>query len=69
MKASLDEKEKMTQSLKKRLKMSPTNHPHTTKLTALEQEKETFIKEALDYKAKVLKLEKEKEIWSQMQAT
>jgi FtsZ-binding cell division protein ZapB len=38
-------------------------------LTALEQEKETFRHEALDYKAKVLQLEKEKENWSQMQAT
>jgi FtsZ-binding cell division protein ZapB len=35
----------------------------------LEQEKETFRQEALDYKAKVLQWEKEKEIWSQMQAT
>jgi FtsZ-binding cell division protein ZapB len=34
----------------------------------LEQEKETFRQEALDYKAKVLQLEKEKENWSQMQA-
>jgi FtsZ-binding cell division protein ZapB len=68
-KASLDEKDKMIQSLKKRLKMSPTDHPQTTELTALEQEKETFRQEALDYKAKVLQLEKEKESWSQMQAT
>jgi len=34
----------------------------------LEQEKETFRQEALDYKAKVLQLDKEKENWSQMQA-
>ena len=68
MKASLDEKDKMIQSLKKRLKMSPIDHPQTTKLTALEQEKETFRQEALDYKAKVLQLDKEKENWSQIQA-
>jgi hypothetical protein len=68
-KASLDEKDKMIQSLKKRLKMSPTDHPQTTELTALEQEKETFRQEALNYKAKVLQLEKEKENWSQAQAT
>ena len=30
LKASLDEKNKMIQSLKKRLKMSPTDHPQTT---------------------------------------
>jgi FtsZ-binding cell division protein ZapB len=34
-------------------------------LVALEQEKETFRKEALDYKAKILQLEKEKMEWSQ----
>jgi hypothetical protein len=69
LKASLDEKDKMIQSLKKKLKMSPTDHPHTIKLIALEKEKETFKQEALDYKAKVLQLEKDKENWSQMQAT
>jgi len=68
-KASLEEKDKMIQSLKKILKMSPTDHPQTTELTALEQEKEIFRQEALDYKAKVLQLEKEKESWSQMYAT
>jgi type IV secretory pathway VirB4 component len=66
-KASLDEKDKMIQSMKKRLKMSATEHPQTTELTALEQEKETFRQEALNYKAKVLQLEKEKENWSQGQ--
>ena len=40
--------------------MSPTTHPQTVELTTLEQEKETFRQEALDYKAKVLQLEKEK---------
>jgi FtsZ-binding cell division protein ZapB len=64
LKASLDEKDKMIQSLKKRLKMSPTDHPQTTELVALEQEKEIFRQEALDYKAKLLQLEKEKEHWS-----
>jgi hypothetical protein len=42
MKASLDEKDKMIQILKKILKMSPTDHPQTTELTALEQGKKTF---------------------------
>jgi predicted metal-dependent hydrolase len=67
-KSSLDEKEKMIQSLKKKLKMSATEHPQTTELAALEKEKETFRQEALNYKAKVLQLEKEKESWSQGQA-
>jgi hypothetical protein len=64
LKASSDEKDNMIQSLKKMLKMSPTDHPQTGELTALEQEKETFRQEALNYKAKLLQLEKEKEHWS-----
>jgi hypothetical protein len=66
-KASLDEKDKLIQSMKKKLKMSATEHPQTTELASLEQEKETFRQEALNYKAKVLQLEKEKENWSQGQ--
>jgi hypothetical protein len=57
----------MNQSMKKRIKMYATKNPQTTKLVSLEQEKETFRKEALNYKAKVLQLEKEKEDWSQGQ--
>jgi hypothetical protein len=34
--SSLDEKEKLIQSLKKKLKMSATEHPQTTKLLSLE---------------------------------
>jgi type IV secretory pathway VirB4 component len=64
-KSSLDEKDKLIQRLKKKLKMSTTKHPQTTELVSLEQEKEEFRQEALDYKAKVLKLEKEKMKWSQ----
>jgi chromosome segregation ATPase len=66
-KASLDEKDKMIQSLKKKLKMPSTDHPHKIELTSLDQEKETFRQEALNYKVKVLQLEKEKENWSQAQ--
>jgi hypothetical protein len=64
-KSSLHEKSKMIQSLNKRLNMSAIDHPQTAELTILEQEKETFRQEALNYKAKVLQLEKEKENWSQ----
>jgi hypothetical protein len=67
-KASLEEKDKMIQSMKKKLKMSATEHPQTTELVALEQEKETFRHEALNHKAKLLQLEKEKVNWSQGQA-
>ena len=45
--------------------MSTTEHPQTTKLATLQKEKETFRQEALNYKAKVLQLEKEKENWPQ----
>jgi hypothetical protein len=51
--------------MKKKMKMSATEHPQTAELVSLEQEKETFRQEALNYKAKVLQLEKEKYIWSQ----
>jgi polyhydroxyalkanoate synthesis regulator phasin len=53
-KTSLEEKDKLIQSLKKKLKMSTTEHPQTTELVALEQEKEAFQQEALNYKAKLL---------------
>jgi hypothetical protein len=64
-KASLEEKDKMIQSMKKRIKMSAIEHPQTSELATLDQEKETFQQEALNYKAKVLQLEKEKVNWSQ----
>ena len=41
--------------------MSSIEHSQTIELTTLEKEKETFRQEALNYKAKVLQLEKEKE--------
>jgi hypothetical protein len=40
--------------------MFSTEHPQTTELVALEQEKETFQQEALNYKAKLLQLEEGK---------
>jgi hypothetical protein len=40
---SLDEKENIIQGLKKKMKMSPTQHPQVAKLGSLEKEKETFI--------------------------
>jgi hypothetical protein len=67
LKSSLDEKEKLIQSLKKKLKISATEHPQTTKLVALEQENETLLQEALDYKARAVHLEREKVRWSQEQ--
>jgi FtsZ-binding cell division protein ZapB len=66
-KASLDEKEKMIQSLKKKLRMSSTEHPQKTELASLEKDKETFRQEEVNYKDKVLQLEKEKENWLQGQ--
>jgi FtsZ-binding cell division protein ZapB len=61
----LDEKDKLIQSLKKKLKMSTIEDPQIAELVALEQEKETLHQEALDYKARVLRLEREKVKWSQ----
>jgi hypothetical protein len=59
-KSSLEEKDKMIQILKKKLKVSATEHPQTTELDVIEQEKEAFRQDALNYKAKVLQLEQEK---------
>jgi hypothetical protein len=64
-KDSLDKKDKIIQGLKKKLKMSPTEHPQEKEIVSLEQDKETFRQEALNYRAKVLQLEKEKENWLQ----
>jgi hypothetical protein len=50
----------MIQSLKKKLKMVATEHPQTGELVSLEQEKEAFRQDALNYKAKVLQLEQGK---------
>jgi hypothetical protein len=54
LKYSLDEKDKLIQSLKKKLKMPTTKHLQTTKLVSLEQEKETLCQETLGYKARML---------------
>jgi hypothetical protein len=59
-KSSLDEKNKFIQILKKKLKISSTEHPQIAKLVSLEQEKEAFQLEALNYKVKALQLEQEK---------
>jgi hypothetical protein len=55
----------MIRSMKKKLNMSTTEHPKTIDLVALEQEKEVFQHEALNYNTKVLQLENEKVNWSQ----
>jgi hypothetical protein len=66
-KSSLEENDKLIQISKKKLKMSATENPQATKLVSLEQKKEAFRQEALNYKAKVLQLEQEKVNWSQGQ--
>jgi hypothetical protein len=63
-KSSLDEKDKLIQILKKKLKISAIEHPQKTDLVSLEEEKEAFQQEALDYKSRVLHLEKENMKWS-----
>jgi hypothetical protein len=64
-KTSLEEKYKLIQRLNKKLKISTTEHPQTIELVALKQDKEAFQQEVLNYKAKVLQLEKEKVNWLQ----
>jgi FtsZ-binding cell division protein ZapB len=63
-KVLLDEKDKVILNLKKKLKMIATEHPWIAELVALEQEKESFKKQSLDFQAKFLQLEKEKLEWS-----
>jgi HPt (histidine-containing phosphotransfer) domain-containing protein len=63
--SSLDEKDKLIQILKKKLKMSSIEHPQTLELVSLEQENETLHQEELDYKARALQLEREKVKWPQ----
>ena len=41
-KVSLDEKDKLIQSMKKKLKMYAIEHQQKTELDSLEQEKDTF---------------------------
>jgi hypothetical protein len=53
-KSSLDEEDKLIQILKKKLKMSTTKNPKTTKLVSLEHENETIHQEALEYKDRAL---------------
>jgi hypothetical protein len=65
--ASLDEKDKIIQGLKKKLNISPIEHPQAIEMDTLEKDKETFRQEALNCKAKVLQSEKEKENWLQGQ--
>ena len=58
-KSSLDDKDKLIQCLKKKLKISTTEHPQTIELVSLEQENETLRQEALEYKSRELHLEQE----------
>jgi hypothetical protein len=54
LKSSLDEKDKLIQSQKKKLKMFATKNPKTIELVSLEHGKETLCQEALDYNDRVL---------------
>ena len=57
----LDKKEKVIKSLKKQLKILVIDDPKTEELVELEKERDEFEQEALNFKAKVLQLTKEKE--------
>jgi hypothetical protein len=58
LKSSLDEKDKLIQSLKKNLKMSTIEHPQPTESVSLEQEKKTLCQEKGEMVTRVEKISK-----------
>ena len=59
----LEEKEKTIQVLKKKLKVTGTQHIQLYELTVLQQEKDKIYQELMEFKGKMLNLQKDKEAW------
>ena len=57
----LEEKDKTISSLKKQLKIPITDHPQTKELLTLHKQVDSLKKIVLDFEAKVLKLESDKQ--------
>ena len=58
----LDDKEKVIQTLKRKLKIPSSEHVSIDELVALQQEKDVFHQGVLNLKEKILQLEEEKKI-------
>ena len=59
----LEEKYNTIQVLKKKLKIPNNEHAQSTELFTLQEEKDKFYQEMMDYKGKSLKLQEEKNKW------
>ena len=59
----LEEKDNTIQVLKKRLNIPNSEHAQSPELFALQEEKDKFYQEMMDYKGKALKLQEEKNRW------
>ena len=57
----IEEKDKLIESLQKKLKGVPSDHRETDEIVVIQAEKEELNKEVLELKAKVLQITKEKE--------
>ena len=57
----IDEKDKLIQSLQKKLKSFVTDHPQTEEIMVVQSKNEELKKEVMELKAKLLQLTKEKE--------
>ena len=61
MKKLLNEKGRLIEELKKKLKLEPTDHPHTREFMSLQQECDSLKDEVLGLKAKIIQMDKEKQ--------
>ena len=57
----IEEKDNLIESLQKKLKGVPLDHPQTEEILVIQAEKEELKKEVMELKAKVLQITKEKE--------
>ena len=67
-KGLLEEKDNTIQVLKKKLKIPNAEHAHFPELFTLQEEKDKFYQEMMDYKGKSLKLQEEKNKWEVQRA-
>ena len=59
----MEEKDNTIQVLKKRLKIPNSKHSQSPELLALQEEKDKFYQEMMEYKGKIVKLQEEKNKW------
>ena len=57
----IEEKDKLIESLQKKLRGVPSDHPQFEEIVVIQAEKEELKKEVMELKAKVLQITKEKE--------